>query len=274
MSDPIGRQTLFVILAIFAVAGGGMLLNWALRGRSQSQSRMGTRFLVQLVALLAIFVPAYLGPPWLFGAAALLACLTSAELYGTFEEGGDSPWKLSGIAIGLGLMLAAYAAPGRIGVWFAGVLILYWVLRFAAGAAPDSLLARARRTCFGVLYPFLCLAFCVEIGRLEGGFGYVVLYYGLAELNDAFDKVIAAEQASKRLRALTREVVLPSNVEALIDQAGDAFDAEDAELVRTAQAAVARVIAVDDFDPDAVKPNYAAPEKGNGINKDDQQAAE
>ncbi len=83
---------------------------------------------------------------------------------------------------------------------------------------------------------------------------------GLAELNVAFAAVSAAEQASKRLRALTHEVVLPSNYEVLIRQAqaeGN-FTDEDAALVRTAQAAVARVIAVDDFAGDAKQAESAS----------------
>jgi phosphatidate cytidylyltransferase len=72
-----------------------------------------------------------------------------------------------------------------VGGLFPVVFALYWVLRFATGSSADSLLGRMKRTCFGVLYPFFCLAFFVEIGMMEHGFGYVVMYYGLAEVNDS-----------------------------------------------------------------------------------------
>jgi phosphatidate cytidylyltransferase len=199
MRGEIAPQVLWVLLAIFAVAGTGMLLNWAIRGRSDAHGRMGTRFAVQAFALAAVFVPAYLGGPWLLGAAVLLACLTSAELYGTFEEGGDTPWKLSGILIGVAFMFWSYAHPGSIGRIFVAVLALYWVLRFATGNRSDSLLARAKRTCFGVLFPFLCLAFCVEFGRADMGFGYVVFYYGMAEINDSGAYLIGSSAGKRKI---------------------------------------------------------------------------
>jgi hypothetical protein len=81
------------------------------------------------------------------------------------------------------------------------------------------------------------------------GFYYSEDGLGLPELNRGFAAVTVAEQASRRLRALTHEVVLPSNHEELIEraQALGEFSAEEADLVRQAQRAVADVLAVDDF---------------------------
>lgn len=85
--------------------------------------------------------------------------------------------------------------------------------------------------------------------RLLRGFYYSEDGLGLPELNRGFAAVTVAEQASRRLRALTHEVVLPSNHEELIEraQALGEFSAEEADLVRQAQRAVADVLAVDDF---------------------------
>jgi phosphatidate cytidylyltransferase len=185
LKDQIALQLLWILGFIFSGAALGLSINWLIRGRSQGHTHMGTRFGLEAVFLTAVFLPAYLGGAWLLGAAVVLGCLCAGELYGTFEFGGDTPWKLSGILIGLGFLFYGYANPGTTGAVFPYVLALYWILRFAAGKSNASLLARAKRTCFGVLYPFLCLAFFVEIGNLEGGFGYVVLYYGLAEVNDS-----------------------------------------------------------------------------------------
>ena len=44
------------------------------------------------------------GGAWVLGAAVLLGCICAGEIYGTFEYGGDTPFKLSGILIGLGLI--------------------------------------------------------------------------------------------------------------------------------------------------------------------------
>ena len=185
MKEEIARQLLWTLAGIFSVAGLALIVHWAWRGRSQGHSRMGTRFGVEVLILAAIFVPAYLGGAWLLAAAVVLGCLCAAELYGTFESGGDTPYKLSGILIGLAFMLYGYARPGAMGSIFPFVFALYWLLRVSAGSSHASLLARLKRTCFGVLYPFMCLAFFVEVGSGEQGFGYVVIYYGLAEINDS-----------------------------------------------------------------------------------------
>ena len=88
--------------------------------------------------------------------------------------------------------------------------------------------------------------------RLLSGMFWTESGRGLAELNAAFTAVIAAEPASRRLRAITHEVVLPSNCEALIElaQRTDKFTNEEAALVRRAQQLVAAAIAVDDFAAD------------------------
>jgi len=185
LKEEIAVRLLYTLSVIFAVAATGLLVSFATRGRTASQSRMGTRFGLEVLFLAAIFVPSYLGGAWLLAAALVLGCLCAAELYGTFEFGGETPWKLSGILIGLGCLFVAYARPGWVGGVFPWVLALYWVLRFASGPSRTSVLARLKRTTFGVLYPFLCLGFFVDLGMREAGFGYVVLYYGLAEVNDS-----------------------------------------------------------------------------------------
>jgi len=85
--------------------------------------------------------------------------------------------------------------------------------------------------------------------RLLRGFYWTETGLGLPELNAAFAAVSVAEQASRHLRAVTQEVVLPTNHEQLIAiaRASGNFSEEEAELVRRAQQAVAKVIAVDDF---------------------------
>jgi phosphatidate cytidylyltransferase len=185
VKDEIAIKLLIALGVIFSVGAVGVLASFATRGRSPSQSHMGTRFGLEVLFLTAIFVPSYLGGAWLLALAVVLGCVCASELYGTFEFGGDTPWKLSGILLGLGFLFVAYAKPGAIGWAFPPVLALYWILRFATGTSRTSLLARSRRTTFGVLYPFMCLAFFVDLGLREEGFGYVVFFYGLAEVNDS-----------------------------------------------------------------------------------------
>lgn len=199
MKEEIAVRLLYTLSVIFAVAAAGLLISFATRGRTAAQSDMGTRFGLEVLFLAAIFVPTYLGGAWVLAAAVILGCLCASELYGTFEFGGDTPWKLSGILIGLGFIFYAYGAPDRLGWIFPWVLGLYWVLRFAVGDDQGSLLARARRTIFGVLYPFLCLGFFVDLGVREEGFGYVVLYYGLAEVNDSAAYLVGSSIGKRKI---------------------------------------------------------------------------
>lgn len=199
MKEEIAVRLLYTLSVIFAVAAAGLLVLFATRGRRAAQSDMTTRFGLEVLFLAAVFVPTYLGGAWLLAAAVVLGCLCAAELYGTFEFGGDTPWKLSGILIGLGFVFYAYATPGAIGGLFPWVLALYWVFRISAGSSTTSLLARAKRTCFGVLYPFMCLAFFVDLGLREEGFGYVVLYYGLAEVNDSAAYLVGSSIGKRKI---------------------------------------------------------------------------
>ena len=81
-------------------------------------------------------------------------------------------------------------------------------------------------------------------------------------LEVALEKVVAAEEAEKKLeRAIRAGTVRRFHG---LDWIGDAVkagvltDAEGAQL-REAEALVARAIAVDDFDPAEVKPNFMLP---------------
>ncbi|MEE3326560.1 MAG: phosphatidate cytidylyltransferase [Myxococcota bacterium] len=198
MNHEIAVRLLFTLAVVFAVAGVGMMVRWAFWGRSDSQSRMGVRFGIEAAMLATIWVPAYLGGVWVMAAAVVLGCLCAAELYGTFEFGGDVPWKLSGILIGFGLMLLTFLQSGIVQTIFPLTLVLYWILRWGSGSR-FAFFARARRTCFGVLYPFLCLAFLVEIGKLPGGFGFVVFYMGLTEVNDSAAYLVGSSIGKRKI---------------------------------------------------------------------------
>ena len=91
MKNEIAVQLLWILATLFSLAAVGIGLQWALRGRRPGHSRMGTRFYVEVFTLAGVFVPAYLGGPWVLGAAVVLGCICAGELYGTFEYGGDTP---------------------------------------------------------------------------------------------------------------------------------------------------------------------------------------
>ena len=114
LKQEIAVQLLWVLGAIFSTAAIGLLINWAIRGRSAGHTSMGTRFAAEALALAAVWIPAYLGGPWMLALAVVVGCLCAAELYGTFEFGGDTPWKLSGILLGLFFLFYAYTRPGEI----------------------------------------------------------------------------------------------------------------------------------------------------------------
>jgi acyl-CoA dehydrogenase len=81
-------------------------------------------------------------------------------------------------------------------------------------------------------------------------------------LEATFEKAIRAEEAEKKLNRAIRRGVLRRHLG--IDWIGDAvtkgvITESEAGLLREIEALTARVIAVDDFDPDEVKPNYMTP---------------
>ena len=92
-----------------------------------------------------------------------------------------SSWEAAGLVAGLACMGATWVMPGLVAWILPALVVLYQAIRWLAGDDLATPLARAKRTLFGVIYPFVCLAFYLEIGRMEAGFGYVILYYGLAK---------------------------------------------------------------------------------------------
>ena len=200
MKQEIAVRLLVVLGVLFALAAAGVLAQWASRGRTSAQSRMATRFAVEVGMLAAIWGPAYLGGPWLLGAAALLLVLCSRELYGTLEVAGGRPWKLPGLGLGLVALFVVHDRPEAVGWMFPAALTLYaglWGL--ARGRLPDSLPSRAERTALGFLYPSLCVAVFLSLGLGEAGFGYAVFFYGVAEANDVFAYLVGSSIGRRKI---------------------------------------------------------------------------
>jgi len=78
--------------------------------------------------------------------------------------------------------------------------------------------------------------------------------HGYALLRDAFDKVIAAESTTHALRNAFNETVTEQNYPALLDRglAAGIITEEQAATVRAAEAARAKLIAVDEFTPQEI----------------------
>ncbi|MDE0884074.1 MAG: phosphatidate cytidylyltransferase [Myxococcota bacterium] len=202
MKQEIALRLLLTLGAIFAVAGAWVLGQWAVRGRTASQSRMGTRFLVEVGILAGIWGPAYLGGGWLLAGVLLLAGLCTRELYTTLKVGGEQPWAGVGIALALGSILFVYQSPDAVGWLFPVALGLYGALRWivsSRGAAPDSPLARVTSTGLGFVYPGLCLAAFLSLGLREEGFGYAIFFYGLVEANDVFAYLVGSGIGKRKI---------------------------------------------------------------------------
>ncbi|MAI81076.1 MAG: hypothetical protein CL917_19200 [Deltaproteobacteria bacterium] len=187
LKDEIALRLISTLVAVFGIAGLGMMLRLSMSGQKESQSRMGVRFGIEASMLAAIWIPAYLGGAWLLAVAIVLGCICASELYGTFEFGEQRPWKISGILIGIVFLLLTSIEPSLLSPLLISTLICYWILRTLSHQREDfsKVTARAKSTCFGVLYPFLCLAFLVEMGAQVGGFGFIVFYMGLTAVNDS-----------------------------------------------------------------------------------------
>ena len=202
MKQEIAVRLLWTLGVIFSLAAAGVLAQWAFRGRSASQARMGTRFAVEVGILAGIWLPAYLGGGWLLGAVALLAGCCLRELYATLEAGGEAPWKLPGCVIALAALVFLYRVPGAIAWLFPVGLLAYVALRWARvarGAPPKSRLARAESTALGVLYPGLCLGVFLVLGLEAEGFGYAIFFYGLVEASDVFAYLVGSSIGKRKI---------------------------------------------------------------------------
>lgn len=199
MKQEIAVRLLWTLGLIFALAGTGVLGQWALRGRTASQSRMGTRFAVEVGILAGVWVPAYFGGPWLLAAVLTLLFLCIRELYGTLETAGDLPWKAFGTGLSVCLLVIVYLHPGAIGWIFPIGLVLYCGLRWAGAGRPESFFGRAESTGLGLLYPGLCLAVFLSLGLRDAGFGYAIFFYGLAEANDVFAYLVGSSLGKRKI---------------------------------------------------------------------------
>jgi len=202
LKEEIALRLLLTLGVIFAVAGAWVLGQWALRGRTAAQSRMGTRFVVEVGILAGVWVPAYLGGGWLLAGVLLLAWLCTRELYATLEASGQRPWVGVGIVLTVAALLVVYRTPDTVGWLFPVVLGLYGALRWIVSsrrAAPDSALARVTSTGLGFLYPGLCLAAFLSLGLREEGFGYAIFFYGLVEANDVFAYLVGSGIGKRKI---------------------------------------------------------------------------
>jgi phosphatidate cytidylyltransferase len=202
LQQEIALRLLLTLAVIFGLAGAGVLAQWALRGRTASQSRMGTRFAVEVGILAGVWGPVYLGGPWLLAAVMILLGFCAWELYGTLETAGDRPWKTPGIALGMLAIVFVYRSPDIIGWLFPLGLGLYGALRWAApsqSTEPGSLRARIASTGLGLVYPGLCLGTFLALGLREEGFGYAIFFYGLAEANDVFAYLVGSGIGKRKI---------------------------------------------------------------------------
>ena len=72
MKEEIAIRLLYTLGVIFAVAAAGLLVSFAVKGRTAAQTQMGTRFGLEVLFLAGIFIPTYFGGPWLLAAACIL----------------------------------------------------------------------------------------------------------------------------------------------------------------------------------------------------------
>lgn len=183
MKSEIAVSLLYTLAAIFAVAA--VFIAWAWRNRDD-KARIWTTFVLEIAILAGVFVPAYLGGMWLLAAALALGWVAGRELYATLEKGGERPFQWAGIAASIAVVVLGGFAPQALPWTFgAGLVVLAALAAAAKGAPADGAAARALATWKGVVYPGLCLAHAVALGGMEGGFGYLVLCYGLVEVNDS-----------------------------------------------------------------------------------------
>ena len=200
MKDEIALQLLEVVGVLFAAAAAWILLAW--RRRGFRESRIWTIYAVEVGIVSVILIPAYLGGVWLLGATLAIAAVSSWELYGVLEAGGEMPYKTAGVALG-GVGLIYCSAHPEIALLCAllfGVLLATSRRRATRTSNGEKdIQSRGISTLLGVVYPSLCLAYWVRIGTLEGGFGYLVFLYALTEINDVVAYLLGGAIGRRKL---------------------------------------------------------------------------
>ena len=149
---------------------------------------------MEILVLAAVFVPAYLGGPWMAAAVLLLAGMCAWELYGALDRTGARPHRALGVLAACAVVLAT--AVGGLAGGFAvagvgGTLLAPLLWR----RAPRAVVAIAT----AAVYPGLCLAHLLALSARADGFGDVVFCYGLVEVNDSIAFLAGRSLGGRRL---------------------------------------------------------------------------
>jgi len=146
------------------------------------------------VVLAAIFVPEYVGGPWMAAAVLLLTGVCAWELYGVVDRTGARAHRALGVLAACAVVLVTAVAGLAGGFAVAGIggtllAALLW------RRAPRAAVALAT----AVVYPGLCLAHLLALSARDDGFGDVVFCYGLVEVNDSIAYLAGRSLGGRKL---------------------------------------------------------------------------
>jgi phosphatidate cytidylyltransferase len=204
VSDPqtnaIALRLVPVLAALLAI-GAALVLLACLRTGPLNRTRLWTAYATEFGILAAILLPAYAGTRVLLLAFLVIAPLATRELFATLRPIGAAPWTALGVGVGAASLVVAALAGERALYAFVFAAVVPIVLGVGTLRRPagSGNVKSTAATLFGVVYPNVLLAHVLLLERLDGGFGYVVLLFGLIEVNDSFALLVGTLVGGPRL---------------------------------------------------------------------------
>jgi phosphatidate cytidylyltransferase len=188
--QPLIRQTL-VLIGLLFLAGAVWIAAAQILGRLRGR-RIWITYLVELAVLAAILVPAAFGGYSWLAAILLLGLVCGRELYRALATAGQSPDAWLGQAGGAAVLVAS-ALWGLSAAHMILASVAFLVLTRATGSRDSAGMGRmAGSTLLGLAYPWLGVVHLHALGAGPDGFGYVLLCYGLTEINDTIAFLVGA----------------------------------------------------------------------------------
>ncbi len=189
-------ELLLRVALLFALAA--LAIGAAQRAGRLSGARVWQALALELATVSALVLPVWQGGVWLVAAALLLALACARELYAVLALAGERPHARAGLALNASAVLLGAALPGGLAPAIAACGLALLALGHPRARALPGL-RRLRSTLLGALYPGLCVGCTAALALREGGFGYAVFAYALAELNDSAAYLVGSSLQSRRV---------------------------------------------------------------------------
>jgi len=182
--DGLGSNVL--LFSAGAFAAGAVLIFVLQLATGNRDRRLWIRWVVLMVTVSVIMIPAWLDSYWFGGALTLIAALTSWEMFSALNRMHWSYGRWFGVVVSVLLVVLPTVGLGRAVeplLAITGICLLF-VPIFSDTNKSDF--QRAAGTLLGLLFPGWCLACLARLPEFGNTLGDVIFVYGALEVNDSF----------------------------------------------------------------------------------------